>query len=47
MTGDTCEPVSVSRKIGAPAHELFEYLAHPANHRSSTGQGCCGKGPAA
>jgi len=32
MTGDTCEPVSVSRKIEAPARKLFDFLAHPANH---------------
>jgi hypothetical protein len=44
MTGDTCEPVSVSRKIGAPAHELFDYLAHPANHPLIDGSGILREG---
>jgi hypothetical protein len=44
MTGDTCEPVSVSRKIEAPAHELFDYLTHPANHPLIDGSGMLREG---
>jgi hypothetical protein len=32
MTGDTWQPVSVSRTIAAPADRLFDFLARPANH---------------
>jgi uncharacterized protein YndB with AHSA1/START domain len=31
--------VSVSRDIGAPAHELFSYLARPAEHTRIDGSG--------
>jgi hypothetical protein len=31
--------LSVSRDIDAPAHELFNYLARPADHRSIDGSG--------
>ena len=39
MTGDTCQPVSVSRTIGAPAGKLFDFLADPANHPLIDGSG--------
>ena len=39
MTGGTCEPVSVSRRIEAPAGRLFELLADPARHPLIDGSG--------
>ena len=39
MTGDTCQPVSVSRTIGVPAGKLFDFLADPANHPLIDGSG--------
>jgi uncharacterized protein YndB with AHSA1/START domain len=39
MTGDTCQPVSVSRTIEVPAEKLFDFLAHPANHPLIDGSG--------
>ena len=53
MTGDTCQPVSVSRTIEVPAELLFDFLAHPGNHslidgsgmlRKSSGGVICGVG---
>ena len=32
MTDDEYQPVVVSRRISAPAHEIFQILAHPARH---------------
>jgi uncharacterized protein YndB with AHSA1/START domain len=39
MTQETCPPVSVSRKIAAPAEQLFAILARPANHPRIDGSG--------
>jgi hypothetical protein len=39
MTADSCQPVSVSRRIEAPAEELFEVLADPARHPGIDGSG--------
>ncbi len=44
MTGDTCQPVSVSRTIAVPAGRLFDFLAHPANHPLIDGSGMLRKG---
>jgi hypothetical protein len=38
MTNDVA-PVSVSRHIGAPAVEIFRYLADPSNHPAIDGSG--------
>jgi hypothetical protein len=46
MTGDTCQPVTVSRKIGAPAEKLFDILAHPASHPLIDGSGMLREGSA-
>jgi hypothetical protein len=32
MTDDECQPVAVSRRICAPAHDIFQVLADPARH---------------
>src|ERR1700685_1809548 len=32
MTDDEYQPVAVSRRIGAPAHDIFQVLANPARH---------------
>jgi len=32
MTDDECQPVAVSRRICAPAHDIFEVLANPVRH---------------
>jgi uncharacterized protein YndB with AHSA1/START domain len=37
MTGDQYEPVAVSRRICAPAHEIFQVLANPARHQEFDG----------
>lgn len=39
MTEETCPPVSVSRKIGAPAEKLFGILTRPASHPLIDGSG--------
>ena len=39
MSNDTCQPVSVSRDIKAPAGKLFDVLTHPANHPLIDGSG--------
>ena len=44
MTGDTCQPVSVSRTIEVPAEKLFDFLAHPANHPLIDGSGTLREG---
>jgi uncharacterized protein YndB with AHSA1/START domain len=36
---DIAEPVSVSRRINAPAGRIFSYLADPANHPAIDGSG--------
>lgn len=42
MTAGDCQPVSVSRRIAAPADVLFAVLADPARHRSIDGSGMVG-----
>ena len=37
MTDDEFQPVAVSRRICAPAHVIFQVLAHPARHREFDG----------
>jgi uncharacterized protein YndB with AHSA1/START domain len=32
MTDDQCQPVAVSRRIAAPAHDIFQILADPVRH---------------
>jgi hypothetical protein len=39
MTEVDCEPVTVTRRIGAPAGVLFDILADPANHPRLDGAG--------
>jgi len=39
MTESACEPVSVSREIGAPAETLFDLLTQPAKHPLVDGSG--------
>lgn len=39
MNADACEPVTVSRRIGAPAAEIFQILADPGRHRDIDGSG--------
>ncbi len=43
MADNTCQPVSVSRKIDVPADKLFDFLARPANHPLIDGSGMLGK----
>lgn len=42
MTAGDCQPVSVSRRISAPADVLFAVLADPARHRLIDGSGMVG-----
>jgi hypothetical protein len=37
MTNDECQPVEVSRRICAPAHDIFQILADPARHQELDG----------
>jgi len=39
MTDENCRPVSVSRRIEAPANKVFEILANPARHPGIDGSG--------
>ncbi|HXP20365.1 MAG TPA: SRPBCC family protein [Streptosporangiaceae bacterium] len=39
MTEDSCQPVSVSRRIDAPAEVLFAVLTDPARHPGIDGSG--------
>jgi hypothetical protein len=39
MADSEYEPVRVSRRIGAPAHEIFQVLADPRRHREIDGSG--------
>jgi hypothetical protein len=39
MAGDEYEPITVSRRIGAPASEIFQILADPGRHRDLDGSG--------
>ena len=43
MTAGDTQPVSVSRRIPAPAQVLFAVLADPARHRSVDGSGMVGQ----
>src|SRR5215469_13458874 len=43
MTAGDCQPVSVSRRIAAPANVLFAVLADPARHGSIDGSGMVGQ----
>jgi hypothetical protein len=45
MTSQTCPPVSVSRKIEAPAEKLFGLLARSANHPLVDGSGMLREAP--
>jgi uncharacterized protein YndB with AHSA1/START domain len=37
MTDDECQPVAVSRRICAPAHDIFQILADPKRHTEFDG----------
>ena len=37
MTDDDYQPVAVSRRISAPAHDIFQVLANPARHQDFDG----------
>ena len=39
MAGVEYEPIIVSRRIGAPASEIFQILADPGRHRDLDGSG--------
>ena len=39
MAGGKYEPIAVSRRIGAPASEIFRLLADPGRHRDLDGSG--------
>lgn len=39
MTDSTSKPVAVSRRICAPAHDIFQVLADPARHPELDGSG--------
>jgi len=39
MTDDGNQPVAVSRRICAPAHDIFQVLANPARHLELDGSG--------
>jgi uncharacterized protein YndB with AHSA1/START domain len=39
MAGDRYEPITASRRIDAPAGEIFEILADPGRHRELDGSG--------
>ena len=39
MAGDRYEPITVSRRIAAPASEIFRILADPGRHRDLDGSG--------
>jgi hypothetical protein len=39
MTDDECPPVAVSRRICAPAHDIFQILADPVRHLELDGSG--------
>jgi hypothetical protein len=46
VTSGECKPVTVSRRIGAPAHDIFRILADPGRHSDLDGSGML-RGPAA
>jgi uncharacterized protein YndB with AHSA1/START domain len=37
VTDEECPPVTVSRRISAPAHDIFQVLANPARHQEFDG----------
>jgi hypothetical protein len=37
MTDDEYQPVAVSRRICAPAHDIFQVLANPVRHMELDG----------
>jgi len=39
MIGDDCQPVAVSRRICARAHDIFQVLANPVRHLELDGSG--------
>ena len=39
MAGGEYQPITVSRRIGAPASEIFQLLADPGRHRELDGSG--------
>ncbi len=39
MAGGEYEPITVSRRIGSPASEIFQILADPGRHRDLDGSG--------
>jgi hypothetical protein len=39
MTDDECQPVTVSRRILASAHDIFQVLANPQRHQELDGSG--------
>jgi hypothetical protein len=39
VANEDCQPVEVSRRICAPAHEIFQVLANPARHQEFDGSG--------
>jgi hypothetical protein len=39
MTDDEYQPVAVSRRICAPAHDIFQVLANPVRHQELDGSG--------
>jgi uncharacterized protein YndB with AHSA1/START domain len=39
MTDGNCKPISVSRRVQAPASKVFEILANPARHPGIDGSG--------
>jgi uncharacterized protein YndB with AHSA1/START domain len=39
MSDEECTPAEVSRRIDAPAAEIFQVLADPARHRDIDGSG--------
>jgi hypothetical protein len=39
MTDGTSKPVTVSRRIGAPAHDIFQILTDPVRHQEVDGSG--------
>ena len=39
MTDGESQPVAVTRRIGAPAHDIFQVLADPARHPEFDGSG--------
>jgi hypothetical protein len=45
VTGQTCQPVSVSRTINASAETLFTLLTHTANHPIIDGSGMVRESP--